>query len=78
MNNKKDQYDHDTTGIISVPKSKDPIKISDSKIAQLEQLVAGQGHELSKLKRDINRYKVDIDQLTNKVNELSKRLNKHG
>ena len=65
----KEQYNHDTSGIMQVPVAKGiTITPEQQKIKMLEDQLSEQHHELTRLRRDIARLKDQLTEVANYVN----------
>jgi hypothetical protein len=72
MSNIKDQYNHDTTGLMPPPAEKETATSVDAKVRKLEEQLAMQAHDIVRLHKDINKLKDAVDSLESTVFKLKR------
>ena len=63
MTNISDQYNHDTSNIVTTTPVTETVRIADSKLVALEQQVRQQQQEIAQLHRAMTRLKNDVSDI---------------
>jgi len=70
MTDIKDQYNHDTSGLMPAPTAKETTMSVDGKVRRLEEQLVSQEHEIARLHRDIGKLKDAVSSLESTVFKL--------